>query len=323
MKRPEQFNVNTGLREGNRPTDYFAGVNSPIEHEDRNTIGNWYQFLGRPERQSTKIFDRMACTNYSGTNCVDSQINWMLKNNLLTDRTVQWLEDNRFIIDGLFESSDRFSAVMSGTTKKGNWFYEVWDSFRKHADGSGDGVVPELAFPDSEDFTWEEYYQGPPQAIKDLGKEFLKYFEIKYEFVGKVEGEDKIDTLARALRHAPLQVGISTCPDWNSNSIGSCDSTPNHAVMLYNIRDDGSYDIYDHYDPFNKNLREGYYIGSAVKGIVTPIDSVSVEVIDEPEEVVEVNVIPENKVDLKPLFSLFKWVVSIIKKIINKLKNHG
>ena len=257
-----EINKNTGFIEGQRATDYILGANSPIEFESRNTNRNWIEFLGMREDQRFRRFDTMACVTYSALNSVEAQINWMLKNGLVPNITKDWLIANGYLKNGLFEASDRFTAKMSETTGRGNFFYKVWDSIRN------DGLVPEYKWPTSQDFDWNEYYKEIPEGVKNLGREFLNHFNIRYEFVSVENPGDSLK-LDKELEHAPIQISVKTCYPWDAH-VQACSGAPNHAILLCDIKND-EYKIFDHYNPYEKTLDNAYYIGSAVKGIVTPI----------------------------------------------------
>ena len=248
-----------GLLEGSRPEDYILGANSPVVYEQRNLLGDWEQFLGKAERQSSKRLDRMACVTYSGLNSIECQLNWMLANNLLPEETLNFLRANGYIDErGQINCSDRFNAKLSGTTRQGNYFYNVWDSFRK------DGLVPEKLWPDNEDFDWDQYYSPIPDEVKAIGKQFLEHFAIQYEYALRLR-----ETIEVSLKHCPHQIAITTCPGWDTDHPQVCSAPFNHAVMMFK-KQTGFY-IYDHYEPFKKKLPHNYAMGTILKGIISPI----------------------------------------------------
>lgn len=253
--------INTGLVIEIRETDYEFGGYTQIEHEERVTTGDWSPFLPDEERQSGR-FDTFGCVSFSAMNSVETQINWMMANDLLTDETIAFLKDNQYIgEDGKLNCSDRFTVKMSGTVPgRGNSFQSVWDSIRE------DGVVPEVAWPNNlENISVDEYYSEIPQAVKDLGKKFLQYFEAAYEKVSKGD-------IKKALHHAPIQIGTATCNPWAGGVIPMCSELPNHATMVYKV--DGVYYDFDQYQPFEKKLAGNYRIPFAYKCVVSPIQSV-------------------------------------------------
>lgn len=262
----KNLTVNTGLIVGERPTDYRFGSTSPIKHEVRNSLRDWRPFRSRDERQNMNPEDRMYCVTGSATNIWEQQANWMLANNLWPEDALKFWKDNGYIVDGKFEISRRFTAKMSKTTREGNYFWKVWDSIRKHKDGSGDGVVPDSLYPDDKSLSWDEYYQEPSDELKALGKESLKYFDLLYESISGISMAEML----RSQELAPLHFGVTTFCGWNSE-VPVCGHAPNHAVDNDHIRDDHSYDIFDSYDPYSKHLPKGYTIPICYRAVLYPI----------------------------------------------------
>jgi hypothetical protein len=262
----KEFDIkkNTGLLiEELKPEDYVLGANSPIVFEARNSIADWRQFRSRDERQSYRYFDAMDCVTMSAMNDWEEQANWMLINNLWPEDALKFWNKHGYIVDGKFEVSDRFIAKLSGTTGRGNTFTRVHEAIRKC------GVVPEAMWPASEDFTWETFYSDIREEVKALGLESLKYFNWQYEMI--VNPTKKV--LMEQLKHAPIHIGVGTCPDWSDGQVASCVMTQNHGVLLDAIQG-GGYVIFDHYNPFNKVLAPDYVIGSACKAVLYPVKRV-------------------------------------------------
>lgn len=265
-------NVITGLVIEVRDTDFQFGGVTKIKHENRNTTGDWEQFLPNSEKQRG-LFDTFACVTFSGLNAIETQLQWLIVNGLLTPEAMTFLVSNGYLDEnGRPNCSDRFNAKLSGTVPgKGNSFQNVWDSFRK------DGIVPEKAWPNNLDkLGRDEYYAEIPQTVKDLGQEFLKYFEAGYE---KVNQKD----IPEALKHAPIQVGTATCSPWAGGIIPMCSATPNHATMIYRV--DGVYFDFDHYEPFYKRLAKNFRIPYAYKCVLSPLQSIGND-----GEVVEISI---------------------------------
>lgn len=237
-------------------TDFIAGVRGGIVPEIRNPSGNWENYLPDPEWQNSIYFDTRACVSFSATNCIEAQVNFMLEKGEITrEEIADWLDS-----DGNFNLSDRFLAKMSGTTFNGNTLQKVADTLR-HI-----GIVSEKDwhYPRLQRepvFDWDEYYQEPPQWVKDKALKFLEIFEIKYEWV--------VENHAEHLKHAPLQISLPLCPDWNTGEVPACGLTnATHAVTLFNILINKAHEIFDSYNPFAKTLAPGYPIPWAMKIII-------------------------------------------------------
>lgn len=160
--------INYGLLEGQRDTDWVAGV---LPYEERNPSGDWTQFLPPGEWQKANQVDTMACVTFSALNCLETQMKFYGKEQNL---------------------SDRFTAKKSGTTPQGNYLYRVADSIRN------DGVVSEFMWPAPQNFTWETYYAEPPPLA-------VQRPNVRYEFLPTPITRD---ALKYHLKHAPIQVCI-------------------------------------------------------------------------------------------------------------------
>ncbi len=193
---------NRGAIEGRRDTDYVAGE---LPYEVRNPSGDWTDYLPSGERQRLFNVDTMACVSFSLLNCVETQI--------------------KFLTGQELNYSDRFLAKMSGTTIDGNYLWKVADSARK------DGLVFQAAWPTPENYTWDTYYAEIPQHIKDMGKRFLEFWDINYEWIPTTKEE-----FLHHLKQAPLQI-----------------VKPGHAVMgFYQPSDVTKY--FDSYLPYLKEI---------------------------------------------------------------------
>lgn len=257
--------TNTGFLEAPpRQTDWIAGEASGLAFEERNHMGDWTVFLPSEERQGAVYFDSMACVTFSALNSLEMQMRAHLAYQRLKPDTIKWLKDNGYFNDRLeFNLSDRFTAKMSGTTRQGNYFVNVWDSIRK------DGVLPEADWNFPRDqrtpvFDWDDFYQEIPQDKKDKAKKFLDYFDIKYEWVAC-----NLETYKQQLFQAPIQIAAPTCPGWNTEKpVTSCGLKANHATVVYRVSDN-LYD-FDTYNPFQKTLVRDYPIFYALKGVLIP-----------------------------------------------------
>lgn len=265
-------NQNTGVQPiVFRPTDFSTAGITGLVLETR-IDGNWVKYRSREERQAGVYFDSFACVSFSALNSVEEQINWMILNNKLSIVTYNKLVELGFIVNGLFEASDRFTAKMSGTTRIGNTGQAVWDSIRNH------GLLPEKDWTWSPDvrnpvFDWDDFYAEIPQALKDKAKEILKLFTFNYEWV-VINPSNKADVQAKIeqhIVHAPLQIFAPLCPTWNDGIVAACSLyEPQHATIIDAVLPTG-YSDYDHYNPFSKTLAFDYPILFILKGVVNEV----------------------------------------------------
>src|SRR3989304_7576448 len=210
---------NRGVILGQRNTDWQAGAISGIEYKELNPSGDWTQWLPKEEWQwKDNGFDTLACVTFSALNIIESLYYFH------TGRQVNF--------------SDRYTAFMSGTTSNGNWQWKVGDSIRK------DGLVLEEEWPMIDNPTWDTYYTAPPIEVINKAKDFLKDWQVNYEFIDFTK-----ESLIKHLKQAPIQVVF-----------------PNHAVMLFSTTEQ-VYKYFDSYAPFVRERSEGFI--TAMKLVLT------------------------------------------------------
>ena len=204
-------NKNHGVLLGNRETDWgFAGAASQIVYKEELPSGDWTLYL--PEGSSqwfTNGFDALDCVSESATNIISALYH--------------------FKTGVKKKFSPRFTAVMSGTTKQGNYLWKVGDSIRK------DGVVEISFWSPIDNPTWDTYYIPPTIEIINKAKEFLKDWEVQYEVIDFTR-----ESLLKHIKQSPLQVVI-----------------PGHAVMNF-LTTDQIYKYFDSYNPWIKERSEGF-----------------------------------------------------------------
>lgn len=215
------------------PRDYVLGVNSPLSGEEINTSGDWIAWKPSDEKQSDFSFDTMSCTTFSGTSDLETLFNFYLDKGMLSDEQIKFAKDNGYIENGKFNFSDRFSAIVNGTMPNGNYFPNVWDSFRK------DGVIPEKDLPFSGK-NQAEYLDKKlvTQAMRDKAQKFLEVmiekdatgYKLNYEWVPVTTGIE----LSNALKQAPIQVAVTA-------------ENPRHAIMLLRMDTE-----FESYKPFTR-----------------------------------------------------------------------
>jgi hypothetical protein len=252
-----------------RPTDFIVGGEDYMIGADIiNPSGNWDNYYSKGERQSGVYFDSMACASFSANNIIEARLNFQLRNNQLPPAIVTRCIELGYIVDNEFNFSDRFLAKVSGTTRTGNYFVNVWDAIRKY------GLVPEKMWTydpllRTPAFDWDDYYAPIPQAVYNSGLEFLKMFDVTYAWL-LAGGSASDEQYQSWLKVSPVQLGVGTCSGWNSGApVKACGSKVNHAIALSSVDGDKK-KIVDHYVPFVKELEAGYAVPFAIRGIASP-----------------------------------------------------
>ncbi|MDD4601501.1 MAG: hypothetical protein PHQ46_10685, partial [Negativicutes bacterium] len=247
-----------------RETDWKIGGASSIPYEIVMPSGDWIKWYSIYERQKKKT-ETMSCVTFSAHNGNEAQMNFMSNTGVMTSEAIKFFIENGYLVNGQFNFSDRFTAIMSGTTPEGNSCQNVWDSIRK------DGLLPEADCPFTDSMTSAQYFKNDiSQAQKDKAKRVLDYINVAYEWVIQNSvtalAQWEKDEIAKALKQAPLQLITPVCK-WDKTPAPCGNINCQHATSESSISQAG-YPIVDTYDPFEKVLSPDYVIRYAQKGVV-------------------------------------------------------
>jgi len=223
--------------------DLLFGTNNRVEHNIKIGLEKWLSYFSEGELQLGTYYDTMSCVTFSALNVVEAILNYQIRNKMMSIENIKWLFDNGYLNEkGEVDLSDRFTAIMSGTTEQGNTGGQVWDSIRNI------GVIPEKMF------SWDKSRTAPmeqrfidyfldrkyiTQEMIDLAKEFTNRFNVYYEHVMSPE-------YVKAQEYSPIHVFISTYCGSENGIEKACDKTPNHAVSFPEVREEYN-PLFDHY----------------------------------------------------------------------------
>ena len=215
------------------PEDYKLGQETVLNNIENRT-SDWLKYAPSVEKQYNLTFDTGACASFSLNNVIEFQLNYLIAENKLSKKAKNWLLSSGYIeSDGKVNLSDRYLALVSNTTDKGNDLRTVVEAFRKL------GAVPENKCP----FLGknkEEYLSGElSEDLKSLGKEFLEYFNVSWDwtFYDQATGFNENYQVEKVIQQAPIQIGITT--------------PAKHATILYDyLKESKIFKIYDTYEPF-------------------------------------------------------------------------
>ena len=231
-------------------TPYFKGIDLK-------------QFRSEPEQQN-KDFERMHCTNESYTNAFNQTINGFLyliahnKADKDIKEIVNVVRGLGFIAEnGKCKSSARFSAITSGTTRRGNGLGRVAEAGRKK------GLVPEHLCPFDVPTRWNDYYNldyktDGATKLRALGLKFAEHIEIKYEWVDPSEFNDiKIfGSVWTSMFYKPPRIvnGIYQRTGLRRN----------HAIVNDSFVMDKYDDIFNSYPPFAEKVSWDFDLGMGI-----------------------------------------------------------
>lgn len=258
-----------GVIEEVRETDFIKGT---IPYEV--ICEDWKPYLPNPERQRRANWDTMSCVTFSALNVLETQLNFFLATGKIADFAVEQLIELGYIVDGQFNFSERFTAVMSGTTDQGNSLQNVWDSIRH------DGLLPEKDCPYTDTMTQAQYFKNNfTQAEKNKAKLILNYIDIMYEWLVTNSfrlADWEFEDVKKALKQAPLQF-VTPTSNWNKIPCTPEESQTQGTHATMNWKTETLYDIEDHYVEFLKKLSRYYMIRYAMKSVVFLKDNIKKE----------------------------------------------
>jgi len=183
----------------------ISGIHKEILQKDRQ----WTDFLPTFEPQSFLYGDSMGCVSFSFLNGCETFL--------------------RRTTNREYNFSDRFLAIRSGTTTKGNTFENVAESARKY------GLAMEESMPLSGITSRANFYTDIPDDADKSAKAFNDIFDLNYEFI-----PDDSYTIWEALQFAPVQIGIYAYGTYKNGVYQVSSRTPNHGVLCVG----GSYGNY-------------------------------------------------------------------------------
>ena len=213
--------------------------------------GDWTKYRPIGELQKRSGSETMACVTFSAMNCLESIINRhveFVENGKATKEEIEIVkifEGFGLIKEGKSNFSDRYIAKLSNTTTDGNSQHKVAETIREF------GLIPEEDWPYVEG--WGNYYKSVPQELIDKGKRLAKLIVINNEWINPVN-------FVSEKRYAPIQ---TSCFAWGSQINGIYQRTyqrKNHAID-HDYDSPTSKDIFDSYEPFNKQLSPNFNLG--------------------------------------------------------------
>ena len=169
------------------------------------------------------IRDWLDASGYKGSYTDDNAIKAHLAKNLgfttayMSGLGLKFLYDEGYMENGQPNFSDRFVAINGHTTGKGAYQGDVAEGIKYK------GLIPEKLLPIVKGFS---VYHDPSAITAEmyaLGKKFLTYFYIDWEWVNKTD-------IGEHLKMAPLQATVLFA---NGDGVLTPEGRENHAIMVY------------------------------------------------------------------------------------------
>jgi lysozyme len=238
-----------------KPEDYVMGGETAIKRVKRTK--DWKPYAPALEKQYGLTFDTLSCTSFSFCNVAEFQVNYMIANKELSPEALKWLTDEGYIdSDGKVNFSDKYVAIGSGTTERGNDGRTVAEFVRTN------GLIPEKDLPLGEVSTQKEYLNSAQitPAMRAKGKLFLKYVKVQWEwlFFDSNAGFNEDLQVNGTIEEAPIMLGITT--------------PATHMTCLYGYdHDTTNFKVFDTYEPFYfENVGSAYNPQIGIRLILTP-----------------------------------------------------
>lgn len=256
---------------------------SPIPYTPLLQNGDSSPFFGTYSGQRYGQFDTSCCWDYSGVNVAETRLMIYWKLNLIPQDTKDWLIKNNYCdVNGEFDLSERWIAILAGSKNNGNYQLKFWQL------AGVVGLIPQsmLTYDASQAFKFNNQndfnndYFNPnviTSEMKAMGLEFLKRFTIQAENLKGGYFNDIQVTLQTYLKEGSMQIGHPVPQDgsWNKVNvdypIGR--TIADHATELYKFDPTSAYPFgdYDTYNPNPKNLSKNYYIPYITRVAIKPI----------------------------------------------------
>lgn len=261
-----------------RPGDYVKGISSSIPYSVRNPSADWTDFAFTDswiEQLYEGRYDTDSCWLFNAFDRWEEQLEWLRSNGQFGPEALEFFQSNGYFdADGHFDLSRDYLAVLGGLRNGGGSQIYAPQLLASY------GAVPASMLSYSGvDGTYQQFlanYFDPGRvtsAMTDLGRQFLKYVSVAYEWVGDGYSTPPLADIRASLLQSPLCLGIPIPADvseWNSPVVRYDGSrVVEHAVTLLGVNADGSYRILDQYSPALKTLSADYYIPLVSNDVLT------------------------------------------------------
>ncbi len=244
------------------PEHYVLGA-SELPQEILRPDGQWHDFVPDIEVQKKNGLETMNCTNYGTLNCIE------------TLHICKWPNEPHP------DYSERYTGVLTGTTRNGNDPHKVAEIIREYA-----GLIPESDLPFGSNICqWTEYYSPSPMSenLLEEGKRWLAQYELGHEWVFPfgTSVAEKHTKIKEALKLSPVGASVYAWAK-DDNDLFFKNGPDNHWIMIIGYQEGAFWEIFDQYDGCFKELVWDFDFGFAKryhldrKIIQTPARPISV-----------------------------------------------
>jgi hypothetical protein len=281
MITPSKINISA------RESDMVYGVGGNLPPVNLPS-GDWTPYIPSFEPQRF-IYDTDECSQLGGViNPLEMYFNWLKATNQIPPAFMAFLIANKYFdTNGSFSFSERFTAILDGTSINGNTPQNGWRCVQKY------WLIPRSML----NWTVDDGAQYPNQALMDtsyynpavitqemidLGQKFGSFIKNLgwgwYGGVGTGTTEIPIQSLQTGLQTSPLALAVSVpqpVSDWNQQLVPYTGGIElEHVVSLYKIDQTNPYPYFftDQYEPFQKQFQVDYFLSVAIAFFVVLSD---------------------------------------------------
>lgn len=248
--------------------DHVYGVNNPPPIN--LSSGDWTPYLQTYEPQSFNYKDTDECSQLGGfISPLEIYFNWLKATNQIPPTFLNFLMTNGYWNGTSFAFSERYIAILDGTSINGNVMCSGYEAF------TNVGMIPrsmlEWTISEAEQYSTEALmdttYYNPAfitPAMTALGKEFLSYIQsFNWGWLWNNGTSCPLETLAQGRQTSPCALAIPVnSATWNQVEVPYEGGTAtNHCVCNY-ASNTTSYptNFTDQYIPFLKQFQSNYFI---------------------------------------------------------------
>lgn len=218
----------------------IAGVNSPISLARILPSKDWKPYSSRHEKQNMG-YETSACLIFSILDCLEMMFNRMLKEGEFDQELVAWLTSNGYIVNNLFDFSDRYAANFADIVPlTGTMQYKAANAVTTGEDRIA-RLIPESLLP----YTAKGEYKNPDPTpggyydkgaltaqMEALAAEFSKHIKINWYYV---------ENPSEALYSSPLSATVHYADGSGilkpEGRLNHGIAVPSEAVDFYDIDD--------------------------------------------------------------------------------------
>jgi len=238
----------SGVLIGRGEFDWQCGGNSAIQHDILISDKDWKKFTVAHEIQWTGKYDTQFCVTYSALKTIAKIFTYLEQTEKLSQSDLEFLKDYKK--DEMYDFAERFPATLGETTAHGAYQFKVANAIKNY------GLIPQSMFPLADNFQDNISKDFITKEMYDKGKEFLKRFQINYEWV------ESFDNLV----YSPIQTVVRYANYEKPDDILAPEGELNHAVTgvytvtEYNEIEDTYWQEFKRYHPNYTHSLLAYFI---------------------------------------------------------------